>query len=322
MKRLALFLILLAPLAASAQAPGKIASVGVLTAVSASEYSPNLQALRQGLRELGYVEGKSIRIEPRYAEGKPERLAELAVELNRLGVDVLVTAGSHVTRVARGSTRDIPIVMAYSADPVAVGFADSLSRPGGRITGLTTLSSQLGGKRLEILKAVFPGLANVGVIWNPNVPERVLQFKDTQGAAATLRVQVHSFEARRGEEVDSALKAATGKRLDALIVFNDPVMEVKVKRIAEVAAKSRLPTVHQDRRGAAAGGLISFGANIPDLSRRAADYVDRIIRGAKPGNLPIEQPTKFELVVNLKTAKALGITIPHAVLVRADEVIQ
>jgi len=212
--------------------------------------------------------------------------------------------------------------MAYAGDPVGSGLVDSLSRPGGRITGLTTLSSQLGGKRLEILKETLPKLAQVGVVWNPNVPERVLQFKETQTAAKKLGISLHSFEARGVDEISAAMTAASGRRLDALIVFNDALLTAHLKRIVDQATAGRLPTLYQESVGPELGGLMSYGPSFSDLHRRAATYVDKILKGAKPGELPIEQPTKFELVVNLKTAKALGIAIPKSMLVRADKVIE
>jgi len=300
----------------------KTATVGVLTALPPAEYRPHLQGLQKGLRELGYVEGRNLKLEVRYAEGKMQRLPELAGQLTGIPVDVLVTAGSYVTRVARQSTRDVPIVMAYAGDPVGGGLADSLSRPGGRITGMTTLSPQLGGKRLEILRQVLPAVDEVGVLWNPNVPERVIQFKDTQAAAQALRIAVHSFEVRRAEEIEPALKAASAKRLDALIILSDGLLDAHLRKVAELAARHKLVTVHQNRRGTQLGALFSYGPNNSHLHYRAAVYVDKILKGAKPAELPIEQPTQFELVLNLKTAKALGITIPDSVLVRADEVIQ
>ena len=310
------------PLAALAQPAGKTPRIGVITALSSSSYSAYLAALRLGLRELGYVEGKNIQLELRYADGKLERLPELANDLGRLGVDVLVTAGSHVTRVVRKSTRDIPIVMAYAGDPVGGGLADSLSRPGGRITGLTTLSPQLAGKRLEILKEILPKLAEVGVVWNPDVPERVIQFRETRSAAAKLRIPLHSFEARSTAEIAAAMKLASSKRVDAVIVLNDATLQFHEKNIADLAISYRLPSLYQRREGAKLGGLLSYGPSFTDLHYRAAAYVDKILRGAKPGELPIEQASTFELIVNLKAAKALEITIPRSVLLRADEVIQ
>jgi putative ABC transport system substrate-binding protein len=212
--------------------------------------------------------------------------------------------------------------MAYAGDPVGGGLADSLSRPGGRITGLTTLSPQLAGKRLELLKEALPKLKDVGVVWNPEVPERVIQFRETQRAAEKLNIPLHSFEARSGDEIATALQLASSKRVDALIVLNDALLQFHQKKIVDLAVSQRLPSLYQVREAAKLGGLMSYGASATDLHYRAATYVHKILRGAKPGELPIEQPTKFELVINLKAAHALGISIPHSVLLRADEVIQ
>jgi putative ABC transport system substrate-binding protein len=308
-------------LAAVAEAQGKIATVGVLIAVPAAGHAPHLEQLRKGLRDLGYVEGRNLRLEVRYAEAKIDRLPQLAAELTAIPIDVLITGGSHVTRVARNATRDVPIVMAWAGDPVGGGLADSLSRPGGRITGLTTLSTQLGGKRLEILREILPKMDDVALLWNPEVPERVIQFKETQAAAKAMRITIHSLEARRGE-IEPALKALASQRPDALIVFDDALLSSHMRAIAAFTAKHRLVTVHQQRSGVELGGLLSYGPSIPGMHYRAAAYVDKILKGAKPADLPIEQPTQFELVINLKVAKTLGVRIPQSVLARADEIIQ
>ena len=310
------------PLQGRTQAGRSGATIGVITPVTPALYAANLHALKQGLRELGYVEGRNLRIEIRYAEGRLDRLAGLAQELSNVPVDVLVTAGSHVTRVTRKTTRDIPIVMAYAGDPVGGGLVDGLSRPAGRITGLTTLSPQLAGKRLELLKETLPKVKDIGVVWNPEVLERVIQFKETQLAAAKLRIPLHSFEARSVDEIGTALKSASSKPVDAVIVMNDALLQSHQKKIVDLAANHRLPSLYQLREAAKLGGLMSYGPSFPDMHRRAAAYVDKILQGTKPGELPIEQPTKFELVINLKAAHLLGISIPQSVLVRADEVIQ
>jgi len=306
----------------SAHAQVKIATVGVLTSLPAASYAPYLEQVRRGLRELGYVEGRNLKIEARYAEAKLERLPQLAAELAALPVDVLLTAGSYVTRSARTATRDVPIVMAYAGDPVGGGFADSLSRPGGRITGLTTLSSQLGGKRLEILRQILPNMNDVAVLWNPDVQERAIQYRDTQTAAKSLRVGLRSYEARRASEIEPALHALSAKRPDALIVLGDALLDGHLRTIATFAAKNKLVMVHQTRNGAEHGALFSYGPSFAHMHYRAAMYVDKILKGAKPADLPIEQPTQFELVLNLKAAKALGLSIPQSVLVRADQVIE
>jgi putative tryptophan/tyrosine transport system substrate-binding protein len=304
-----------------AWAQGKVATVGVLIAVPSAGHAPNLEQLRKGLRGLGYVEGRTLRLEVRYAEGKVDRLPQLAAELTAIPVDVLVTGGSHVTRVARKATRDVPIVMAWAGDPVGGGLADSLSRPGGRITGLTTLSTQLGGKRLEILREILPRMDDVALLWNPDVPERVIQFRETQAAAKAMRITIHSFEARRSE-IEPALEALASRRPDAVIVFDDALLSSHMRVIAAFTAKHKLVTVHQQRSGVELGGLLSYGPSIPGMHYRAAVYVDKILKGAKPADLPIEQPTQFQLVINLKTADALGIRIPQSVLARADEIIR
>jgi len=309
-------------LAGVASAQTKVVTVGVLTALSSADYAVRLDHLRKGLHELGYVEGRNLKIEARHADGKLERLPQLASQLAAIPVDVLVTGGSHVTRVARKATRDVPIVMAWSGDPVGGGLADSLSRPGGRITGLTTLSPQLGGKRLEILREILPKMNDVALLWNPDVPERVIQFKDTQAAAARLRVTVHSFEVRHAGEIEATLNALVLKRPDAVIVLGDALVDTNLRAIAAFAARHKLVAVHQSRSGPQLGMLLSYGPNHVAMHYRAAAYVDKILKGAKPADLPIEQPTQFDLVINLKAAKALGIRIPQAVILRADEVIQ
>ncbi|HEY3075289.1 MAG TPA: ABC transporter substrate-binding protein [Burkholderiales bacterium] len=312
---------LLAAAPVLAQTP-KLHRVGILTSLPSMPYAVHLEQLRKGLRELGYIEGRNLTIEARYADGKLERLPALASELGALPLDVLVTAGSYVTRVARKQTRDVPIVMAFAGDPVGGGFADSLSRPGGRITGLTTLSTQLGAKRLEILRQVLPKLHDVALLWNPDVPERAIQLHDTQAAAKTLRLALHPFEARRVAEIEPALEALSSKRPDALIVLGDALLDANLRTITTFAKKNRLVVVHQSRNGAELGALFSYGPSFRQMHYRAATYVDKILKGAKPADLPIEQPTRFELIVNLRTAKALGVTVPQSVLVRADEVIR
>ena len=308
--------------AVAACAQGKAVTVGVLNAYSPEDYAGRLEQLRKGLHDLGYVEGRNLRLETRYAYPKLERLPQLATELAALPVDVLVTAGSHVTRVARKATRDVPIVMAYAGDPVGGGLVDSLSRPGGRITGLTTLSPQLGAKRLEILREIVPKVDDVALLWNSDVPERVIQFTETQAAAKSLHLRIHSFEVRRAGEIESALNALVGKRPDAVIVLNDALLDANLRRIADFATKHNLVAITQSRNGPEFGLLLSYGPNHAAMHYRAATYVDKILKGGKPGDLPIEQPTQFELVINLTPAKRLGLRIPPSLLVRANEVIQ
>lgn len=303
-------------------AQANTARVGVLTSLQSAVYAPELDELRRGLRALGYVEGRNLRIEARHADGKLERVGSLAADLAALPVDVLVTAGSYVTREARNATSDLPIVMAFGGDPVGGGLAASLARPGGRITGLTTLSSQLGGKRLEILRELRPQMKDVAVLWNPAVKERVIQFEDTREAAKTLRVTIHSFEARRAADIEPMLDAVAAKRADAVVVLGDALLDAHLRRITSFAVKHKLLLVHQSRRAAEAGAVFSYGPSSRHLHYRAASYVDKILKGAKPADLPIEQPTQFELVLNLKTAATLGITVPQSVLARADVVIR
>ena len=309
------------PLAATPQPAVKVSRVGFLTVEPLSFQAANLQAFREGLREHGYVEGKNLVLEAKSAEGKADRLKEVAIELARLKVDVIVAAGSTMTRMARNSTKDIPIVMAYAGDPVRAGFADSLARPGGRITGLASFSAVLGAKRLEILRDTLPGLSLAAVLWNPNAPEPATHFKDLQAAAGQLKLQLQSLEVRRSEDIDAAFAAAAKSRPGALLVVEDTVTTGAIPRVLQFAAAQRLPAIFYRRDRVEAGGLMSYGPSYPDLCRRAATYVDRILKGAKPADLPIEQPTKLELVINLKTAKALGLTIPRPVMMRADDTI-
>jgi putative ABC transport system substrate-binding protein len=306
----------------AAWAQGKAVTVGVLTAFSAADWAANLDHFRRGLRDLGYIEGRNLRIEARHADVKLEHLPQLAAELESVPVDVLVTIGSHVTRVARKTTRQVPIVMAFAGDPVGGGFADSLARPGGRITGLTNLTSQLAGKRLELLREILPRIKDLAVLWNPDVPERVIQFRETQAAAKAFGITVHSAEARRAAEIEPALRTLVAKRPDAVIVLGDALTHTHLRLIAAFTAKHKLVTIYQIPEGARLGGLLYYGPSYASLHYRAATYVDKILKGAKPGDLPIEQPTQFELVVNLRTAQTLGIRIPQSVLARADEVIQ
>jgi putative ABC transport system substrate-binding protein len=273
------------------------------------------------LRELGYVEGGSIVIEYRFAEGKLERLSDLAAELVRLKVDVLVAAGgTPAASAAKRATTMIPIVMTNIGDPVAVGLVASLARPGWNVTGLSLLGPDTAGKRLELLKEVVPALSRVAVLWNPANPSHALHLKETLAAARALGVQVQSLEARGPEDFETAFKAARGA--GGILALGDPVYRLHRAAIIDLARRNRLPAIYEFRQYVAAGGLMSYGASLNDLYRRAAYYVDRILKGAKPADLPVEQPTKFELVVNMKTAKALGLTIPHSVLIRADQVIQ
>ncbi len=316
--------LLAAPLAAEAQPREKVPRIGYLAAFSHSDpvSQRGLEAFRQGLGELGYVEGQNIAIESRWAGGKDERLPALAAELVRSKVDVIVAQSGAATKAVQQTTRTIPIVMSLVNDPVGSGFVASLARPGGNVTGLTTMSPDLVSKRLELLKEVIPKVSRVAVLRNPTNKDHALLLKEVEGAARSLSVQPQTFDARGSEEFDGAFAAMTREHASALLVLGDPMFFLHRTRIADLAAKQRLPTMFVQREHAEAGGLMAYGANLSDMFRQAATFVDKILRGAKPGDLPIEQPTKFELIINLKTAKALGLTIPPSLLLLADEVIQ
>ena len=305
-----------------AQQAGKVARIGVLTQGSSTSGQHILEAFRQGLRELGYVEGQNIVFEYRWAEGRAERLPDLAAELLRLKVDVIVAGGTLAPLAAKDATRTIPIVMSAAGDPVGTGLVASLARPGGNVTGLSLFSPEITGKRLQLLKEVVPGVSRVAVLWNAANPIAALIVRETEAAARTLGVQLQSLEVRGSDDFESALPAAISGGAGALFIVDDPLVFSSRMRIADFAARNRLPATAFYREFAEAGCLMTFGANPADLFRRAAIYVDKILKGAKPADLPVEQPTKFDLVINLKTAKALGLTIPQSVLVRADEIIQ
>ena len=313
--------ILAAPLAADAQPPPKTPRIGYLGSASPSAGAHLLEAFRQGLRELGYVEGQNIVIEFRSAEGKWERLPDLAAELVRLKVDVIV-GNTPATLTAKQATRTIPIVMAVAGDPVGSGLVASLARPGGNVTGSSIMVPELAGKRLQLLKEVVPGASRGAVLSNPTVTTTKLVVGETEAAARLLGVQLRSLEIRAPEDIDRAFEAAIRGRASALIVVDDPLVVAHRARIIALAAKSRLAAVYPLREFVDAGGLMSYGANIADSYRRAATYVDKILKGAKPTDLPVEQPTRFEFAINMKTAKALGITFPQSILIRADQVIQ
>jgi putative ABC transport system substrate-binding protein len=280
------------------------------------------QAFRLGLRDLGWVEGKNISIEYRYAEGRRDRLPDLAADLVRLKVEVIVTSSGPAALAAQKATRAIPIVMSVAGDPVASGLVESLARPGGNVTGLSQMGPDLAGKRLELLKEMVPKLSRVAVLWNPQGLGSTLTWKELQLAAQQLGLQLHSLEVRSPNDFDKAFEGATKARAGALLVTAEPMITTNLERIAGLAAKSRLPSIFQSSQFADAGGLATYGPDRADGFRRTAIFVDKILKGAKPGDLPVEQPTKFQLVINLKTAKALGITIPQTVLYRADRVIE
>jgi putative ABC transport system substrate-binding protein len=298
---------------------GKVPRVGYLTDGAGAVY---LDVFRSGLREIGYVDGKNIRIESRSAEGNVARFNELVAELVNLNVDVIVTGGTGATTAASKATNLIPIITTVVTDPIASGFVASLARPGGNITGLTTMTAELSGKRLEILKETFPRVSTIAVLWNPENPGSGTQFQETLAAAQRLGIQVRSLEARAPDDIDKAFALISNKRADALVVIRGALTNNQQSRIIGLAGTNRLPAMYSLRAAVEAGGLMYYGVNDADLYRRAATYVDKILKGAKPANLPVEQPTKFEFVVNLKAAKAIGLTIPPNVLARADRVIR
>jgi putative ABC transport system substrate-binding protein len=308
---------------AEAQQPAKVPRIGYLNAVSPATGSDRIEALRQGLRELGYVEGKNIVIELRYAEGKLERLPVLAAELVRLKVDVIVTSGPLPTRVTKQATTVIPIVMAQDADPVGNGFVASLARPGGNITGLSAQRPELSGKQLELLKETVPKLSRVAVFGTSTQPGNAQSLKVMELAAGAFRVKLQYLDILVPKDIESAFRAAGKGQADAvLIMVPSSVAGSHRKEIVKLAIKSRLPATYPQSQFVEVGGLMSYGVSIVDLNRRAATYVDKILKGAKPADLPVEQPTKFEFFINLKAAKQIGLTIPPNVLARADRVIR
>ena len=307
---------------AEAQQSGKLPRVGLLFVGESAPPSPQVQALRQGLRDLGYVEGKTIVLEYRYAEGKIERLPELAAELVRLPVDVIVTALSPAIQAAKQATDTIPIVFAVSGNPLATGYVTSLAHPGGNVTGLSAMDYDLTGKRLELLTEALRKVSRVAVLWNPGNGAMVLKMEEVRVAAHALRVEIKSLEARQPQDFDQMLAALPRQHADALLTLADPLTLFHRDRIIEAAAKNRVPAMYELQEFVEAGGLMSYGPSILDNFRRAAAYVDKILKGAKPGDLPVEQPTKFDLVINLKTAKQIGLSIPPNVLARADRVIK
>jgi len=316
--------LLTAPLAAEAQQAAKVPRIGYVSTNLAA--NPHLrEAFLQGLRDLGYVEGRNVVIEYRSAEGKLERFPALAAELVALKVDVIVAANTRAALAAKHATRTLPIVFATAVDPVTNGLVTSLARPGGNVTGLSNLAPELVGKCLEQLTLAVPGVTRVAVLWQPGgYAERTEKdmLKEAAVAARALGVRLQFVEARGPEDFDRAFSDMTRARADALTVLTSVIFVSERRRLVDLAAKNRLPAVYPGREFVDAGGLMAYGSDLADLNRRAATYVDKILKGAKPADLPVEQPTKFELVINLKTAKALGLTIPPSLLGRADEVIQ
>jgi putative tryptophan/tyrosine transport system substrate-binding protein len=306
----------LVSLTANAQPPTKIPRIGIL------ENSPHWGVFQQGLHELGYVEGQNIAMEWRCAEGNLDRLAEAATELVRLKMDIIVTFGTPATRAAMHATTTIPIVMVSVGDPLRAGIVASLVRPGGNVIGSTTLGPELSAKQLQLLREGVPTVSRVAFLWNPLNPANVLFYEDIQAAARTLGVTLHSVEVSSPSAFERAFAAMMREHPDALFITGDPMHQLHVERIIVFAAQSRLPVVSNVEANVTAGALLSYGVSLPELFRRAALYVDKILKGTKPGDLPVQQPTKFELVINLKTARALGLTIPPPLLFQADDVIR
>jgi ABC-type uncharacterized transport system substrate-binding protein len=309
------------PLGARAQQAAKLRTIGYLGLATLATESQRMAAFVQRLRELGWIEGRTIAIDYRWAEGRRERMAEIAAEFVRLPVDVIFAGGTEPALAAKKATARIPIVFPIAADPVGSGMVASLAHPGANVTGLSTLGADLAAKRFEILRDVFPSLGRLAVMANIGGPGAALEMHEFQEAARALGIQVLPLETRHTEDIAPALESLKG-RVDALYVVGDPLVSLNRVRINTFALVGRLPTIYVQREYVEAGGLMSYGPNFQNMFRRAAEYVDKILRGAKPADLPVEQPTKFDLVINLVTARALGLTIPPTVLARADEVIE
>jgi ABC-type uncharacterized transport system substrate-binding protein len=314
--------LLVAVVAARAQQPTKIPRIGYLGAASSSAIAARIEAFRQGLRDLGYVEGKNIVIEWRFADGKLDRLPALIAELMNLKVEVIVTAGGTVTRAAKEATVTIPVVMGFDNDPVGSGFVASLARPGGNITGLSSLAPEISGKQLELLKETVPRLSRVAVLGTSTTPATAQRLGEIERSAAAFKVHLQYLDIKGPKDIENAFRDARKGRADAMLVLASPILESHRTEITDLAAKNRLPAIYHATEFVEAGGLMTYGVSIPDLFRRAATYVDKILKGAKPADLPVEQPTKFEFVINLKAAKQIGLTVPPNVLARADKVIR
>ena len=307
---------------AQAQQPTKIPRIGYLTSTSPSDSSARIEAFRQGLRELGYMEGKNIVIEYRYAEGNVDRLPALTAELVRLKLDIIITAGSPATRAAKEASVTIPIVMTRDGDPVGNGFVASLARPGGNITGLSTLNPELSGKRLELLREIVPKLSRVAVFGTSTRPGNAQALREVELAAKAFGVKLQYLDVQNPKDIDTAFRAAGKGRAEGLLTLGGPVLASHRTQVVGLAIKSRLPAIYERSDFVEDGGLVSYGVNVLDLDRRAATYVDKILKGRTPADLPVEQPMRFEFVINLKAAKAIGLTIPPNVLVRATKVIR
>jgi putative ABC transport system substrate-binding protein len=307
------------PLAALAQSAYRI---GVLDTTSAALNAANFDALRQGLRQHGYIEGQNLVIEYRSADGRAERFPDLAAELVRLNVDLIVTRGTPAIFAAKNATKTIPVVMAASGDPLGAGVVAGLARPGGNVTGLSAFVTELQAKRLELLREMVPRINRIAALLNMSIPAEPPQWEETKAAARTLAIEPQLLDVRKPEDLSRAFETAIRQRADALVVGINVLTQANRRPIADLATKHRLPAIYASREFVDAGGLVALGVSYPDLYRRAATYVDKILKGAKPADLPIEQPTKFELMINLKTAKALGLEVPPMLLARADEVIE
>ena len=306
-----------APFSSHAQPPVRTPRIGIL----GDTPGPQWTAFRDGMRERGWIEGQNVEMEWRWSEGTTDRLPDLASELVRLGADVVVTEGGPATRAAKKATATIPIVMTIVADPVGTGLVASLARPGGNVTGSASPSPQLTAKQVELLKEAVPRLSRLSVLWNPTSPAHPMALREIEVAAAVLRVKVQPLGARSTDELESAFATITGQRPQGLLVLGTPIFDAQQRRIADFATRTRLPAVFNKPLFAEAGGLMAYGARYADFFRHAATYVDKILKGAKPSDLPVEEPARFELVINLKTAKTLGVTIPPSLLLRADQII-
>ena len=307
---------------AQAQQPTKIPRIGFLGATSMTAVSDRVKAFQQGLRELGYVEQKSIFVEYRWADGKLDRLPELAADLVRLKVDIIVTAGPKQTPIVKDATSSIPIVMAFDNDPVGTGVVESLARPGGNVTGLSTLAPEISGKRLELLKEIVPRLSRVAVLGHSTEPGDAQMLRQAADTATMLKVTLQYLDIRDPKDIEIKFRDASNWRAEAVLALTNPIATERRTQIINLAAKNRLPAIYDRAEFVHDGGLMTYGVNSTDLFRRAATYVDKILKGANPGELPVEQPMKFDLVINLKTAKQIGLTIPQSVLYRADKVIK
>lgn len=305
-----------------AQQPARIPRIGYLNASSASSAASRVEAFRLGIRELGYVDGKNIVVEYRFADGNLDRLGQLLAELVQLNVDIIVSGGPTVTRPAKAATSTIPIVMGFDDDPVGSGFVASLARPGGNITGLSTLAPEISGKQLEILKEIIAKLSRVAVLGSSTRSGTSLSLKEMELAAAAFKLQIHYLDIQESKDIETAFGAASKGRADAIVVLGSPMLNLRRPQIVDLAIKHRMPGVYAQPEFVDAGGLMYYGPSFADIFRRAATYVDKILKGAKPADLPVEQPKKFEFIVNLKAAKQIGLTIPPNLLVRADRVIK